>query len=165
MQRSERGWYPRSLLGRFARTCTPFVPNLVPKGKPTVVPLPLGVHQHPGTKSADSDRFGHFDLLLEVAIGGFGRLLGIRSTLLAPALGQVLTVVRAHQEGAFLVRHLNQVGAVAIRAGLVDELLVRGEVALWVVGTAVEHVPPLGLADRDVATALGARDLKQLLLH
>src|SRR5271170_4128532 len=102
------------------------------------------------------------DLLLIGAGWSCGLLL--RGTFLLAALRQRLAVVWADEVGSLVVDDLEDIGAVALRAGLVDQLQVRSEVALWIVHATVEEVAALGLAHRDVAAVLRTLYIEQLLL-
>src|ERR1700678_4387887 len=75
----------------------------------------------------------------------FGRLV----------LRRRLTVVGADEVGTTDAHFLDQVGAAAFRAFLGYRLGVRSEVALRIIGTAVEHVAPPGFTFCNVSTAAG----------
>ena len=104
--------------------------------------------------------FGGFGRADEALIGAFGRggnLGGL--AFFGATLGEKVAVVWADEIGAFPVGVLKQVSGIAVGAGLVDEFEVGGEVALGVVGAAVEDVAALSFADGEVASVLGAFDV------
>src|SRR3954453_18326798 len=73
-------------------------------------------------------------------------------------------VVRADPERSLIVGHLQKIRALALRTSLINQLQIRGKVALRIVHATIKYIAALCLPHGDVAPILRALRLQQLLL-